>query len=414
MKITLKAVQKYHGQPQEKMLIVRDSDLKGFGVRVSPKGAVSFICEARVKGRGGSAKRITIGKYPAFTVDQAREIAKENLRTMYQGDDPLKLKATQIDISQEADCYTLGRVFKEFLERRDLKETTVKDYTQVLGFVYGDYLEKPIREITRKVVDDRFFSLKSKGTAGKSSRVLSAICSYAKGVELSNGDRLLTENPVDVLKDKGVKRTLKRKQTVVSPEELAQILGRLQGDLESDERPKYNPATLRAVYLIALTGCRKQEILKLKKENVHKDYFVIVDTKNHMEHTVPITEAVRWVLKTAKENCKDSPWMFPSNRNRMNHVFNPAKVTRYYLKGFTLHDLRRTFITVASEIGVDLNSIKMLVNHKSSDVTNGYIIQRVEQRLPRLKELYTQVQKEMLSIEHLPSAEEIFSSSSRS
>jgi integrase len=408
MKITLRAVQKYHGKFQDKMLFLRDSDLKGFGVRVSPKGAVSFICEGRIKGQGGSPKRITIGKYPAFTVDQAREVAKEYLREMYQGNDPLKVKKEKVDISQEADGYTLEKVFGEFIARRDLKETTQKDYRQVISFVYGDYLKKPVRDITRKVIEDTFFSLKSKGTAGKSSRVLSAVLNYAKGIELSNGERLLLENPVDVLKDKGVKRTLKRRQTVVSPEDLVQILGRLQNALERGGRLRHNPSTLMAIYLIALTGCRKQEILRLKKENVHDDHFVIKDTKNHLEHVVPVTEAVRWVLETAKNNDKDSLWMFPSNRNRMNPVFNPAKVTKYYLKAFTLHDLRRTFITVASEIGVDFNSIKMLVNHKSSDVTNGYIIQRVEQRLPRLKELYTQVQMEMLSSEHLPSAEELF------
>jgi integrase len=50
-----------------------------------------------------------------------------------------------------------------------------------------------------------------------------------------------------------------------------------------------------------------------------------------------------------------------------------------WLATFTLHDLRRTFITVAESLDIPAYAIKRLVNHKlSGDVTAGYIVGDVE------------------------------------
>lgn len=61
-----------------------DTDVKGFGVRVTPRGKLTFIVQGRVEGTAATP-RITIGPYGVFTVDQAREQAREHLRTMRQG-----------------------------------------------------------------------------------------------------------------------------------------------------------------------------------------------------------------------------------------------------------------------------------------------------------------------------------------
>ena len=45
---------------------------------------------------------------------------------------------------------------------------------------------------------------------------------------------------------------------------------------------------------------------------------------------------------------------------------------------FTIHDLRRTFATIAAEMGIPPYLLKKLLNHKSGDVTEGYVISTVE------------------------------------
>ena len=45
---------------------------------------------------------------------------------------------------------------------------------------------------------------------------------------------------------------------------------------------------------------------------------------------------------------------------------------------FSTHDLRRTFITIAESIDLSDFTLKRLLNHKSNDVTAGYIIHNVD------------------------------------
>ena len=60
---------------------------------------------------------------------------------------------------------------------------------------------------------------------------------------------------------------------------------------------------------------------------------------------------------------------------------------------FTLHDLRRTFITVAESIDVSAYALKRLVNHKmTNDVTTGYIVRDVD----RLRKPMEQISAQLL------------------
>src|SRR5690606_29314078 len=70
-----------------------------------------------------------------------------------------------------------------------------------------------------------------------------------------------------------------------------------------------------------------------------------------------------------------------------------AKVIETSGVTFCLHDLRRTFTTIAESIGVPPYTIKRLLNHKSrSDVTDGYIISDVE----RLREPMESIARHLL------------------
>ena len=60
-------------------------------------------------------------------------------------------------------------------------------------------------------------------------------------------------------------------------------------------------------------------------------------------------------------------------RKQMQKVIEESNVA------FTLHDLRRTFITVADSLDISAYALKRLANHKmANDVTAGYIISDVE------------------------------------
>src|SRR5690242_9242239 len=66
---------------------IYDTDIKGFGVRVTAAGAKAFILNYYIHGR---ERRLTIGSYPGWSVQAARKEAAERKRAIDKGEDPLE------------------------------------------------------------------------------------------------------------------------------------------------------------------------------------------------------------------------------------------------------------------------------------------------------------------------------------
>lgn len=83
-----------------------DEQDRGFGLRITKDGKKSYAVQGRVHGK---ELRLTIGPHGVFTVDQAREAAREHLRTMRLGTDPRDLRrqaqASSLTLRQVADAY---------------------------------------------------------------------------------------------------------------------------------------------------------------------------------------------------------------------------------------------------------------------------------------------------------------------
>ena len=69
-------------------LFLRDTELRGFGVRITPKGSITFFAEGRL--RRSRNKRISLGRYPVVSLENAREKAREALYKLNLGIDPLE------------------------------------------------------------------------------------------------------------------------------------------------------------------------------------------------------------------------------------------------------------------------------------------------------------------------------------
>ena len=98
-----------------KRLIIRDSELAGFGVRINSK-TKSWIIEKRIVGVN---RRITIGTYPLMSADEARRQARAILCDISSGVDPIAQKE-----NERIANLTLAQVLDEFLQCRNLKPQT--------------------------------------------------------------------------------------------------------------------------------------------------------------------------------------------------------------------------------------------------------------------------------------------------
>ena len=94
-------------QPRDQEYLVWCGTLKGFGVRIYPSGRKTFVAQVRV---GRSSRRVKIGQYGVFTVDQARDEAREIIRAASKGRDPQREKR------EKREAKTVGEVCDAYLE----------------------------------------------------------------------------------------------------------------------------------------------------------------------------------------------------------------------------------------------------------------------------------------------------------
>lgn len=103
----------------------------------------------------------------------------------------------------------------------------------------------------------------------------------------------------------------------------------------------------------------------------------IKDTKNHQAHVLPLSGFL-YNLLLSRFAVADSDFVFPSN-SKTGYIIEPRKVMEKVITNsgvtFTLHDLRRTFITIAESLDIPAYALKRLMNH---DLTADYIVMDVE------------------------------------
>ena len=368
----------------------RDSVLPGFGLRVYSGGSKTFIVEKRINNR---VKRISLGRYGALTCEQARKQAFKLLSEIAIGNDPVADKKERV--AQEV---TLKEAFEDYLlARKDLKPTTIHDYRRGVEGALGDWQGKRLADITKDMVEARHRKLgsKSPARANNTMRVLRAIFNFARDkYEGTQGDSLFQINPVDRISRSRGWYKVDRRRTLIKPHELKDwYAATLQLNRES---------TRDYLHFLLFTGLRRSEAASLRWDQVDlKDKsFRIEDTKNREPHTLPLSDFLFELLNQRHHsNFDESPWVFPSSLND-GHLIDPktavARVAELSGVAFTLHDLRRTFITIAESLDIPGYALKRLLNHKNSnDVTADYIVSGVDRLREPMQRITNFIQEQV-------------------
>ena len=355
----------------------RDTEIKGFGLRVG-KTSKTYIVENKVNGK---SIRTTIAKHNIFTSEQARVEARKILGKMAVGENPVNEKR-----NLRARSVTLEEVIEEYLEvRKTLKPRTIYDYRHGLKTYIGDWMSKPMSEINKDMIAKRhtLIGQRSQAQANLTMRSLSALFNFAIiRYEDSNGDNIINDNPVKRLTLTRAWYRIKRRTTVIRPHDLPawyQSLSNFKDDHTSRGRETFRDYLL----FILFTGARREEAAKLEWRHVDMESktFIIIDSKNGLDHQLPLSDYIYQMLLIRRANSM-SPYVFPRDsgtgymqvpQKLMNRIVNESGVQ------FSVHDLRRTFITIAESLDIPAYALKRLLNHKmSNDVTAGYIITDVE------------------------------------
>lgn len=350
----------------------RDSELKGFALRVTAAGTKSFVVEKNI---GNKIRRITLGKYGALTAEQARKEAQKTIGQIATGIDPIAEKQ-----GMKINNMTLNDVFNDYKKaRKSLKHNTLYNYERVLNAAFAGWGNKSFLSITKDKVAKHHEKLgKESGEAyaNLAMRLLRALFNFAAGqYEDAQGRSLIIENPVKRLSQTRAWYRVERRQTFIKAHELASWYAGVQ-QLENEILRDY-------LLLIILTGLRRQEAATLRWDQVDlkAKTLTVLDTKNHESHTLPLSNYL-YELLSSRSQKRSNDYVFPGT-GAAGHIIEPRKqmanVTKFSGIHFTVHDLRRTFITIAEGLDISAYALKRLMNHKmSGDITAGYIVTDVE------------------------------------
>lgn len=352
-----------------------DRDLGGFALLIG-QTAKSYIIQADLHGK---PKRITIGKHGLYTPDEARRKAYKLLQLIREGVDPTA-KKREAKRETPPPTMTLKQTFEKYLQVRPLKPATRKDYSQVFRRSFDDWLDLSITKISKSMILEKHERNKKRFGAPYADygmRIVSALMNFAAALDekLSEAD-----NPVRVLSLTRAWTNLKPRTNYITEEQLPKWFKAIE---ELREEGSESSITTGLDYLtfVLFTGLRRNEAATLRWENINfnERTVTIEETKNGETHVLPLTDYLLQLLQRRKEEAYifDSPWVFPSVRYKGKHLTEPRYVADLVTEKcgvkFTIHDLRRTFCTVAEGLDLSYYAIKKLMNHKlSGDVTWGY------------------------------------------
>jgi integrase len=320
----------------------------------------------------------------------ARRKAQELLGSMTLGKNPTAERRAARSVS-----VTLAQALEDFLKARNaLKPRTVASYRYYLPKCFPEWLALPLRQIKKDMVARRHALIgqeQGHATANLSCRYLRSIFNYSMGrYEGYNGMAILSENPVLRLSHTRSWFKVERRRTYIKDSDLGVFLDAVDAlRIELAGSRKTTEVVPDYIELLLLTGLRRNEAARIKWADADFEAraFTITDTKNNQPLTLPLSDRVYEILSQRHEATGGSGFVFPGE-GKAGYLTDPKRQMKKIIAmsgvKFSIHDLRRTFATVAESLDISYSVLKRLLNHKQAgDVTAGYIIHDVERlRLP--------------------------------
>lgn len=372
-----------------------DTEVKGFCLRVTAKGAKSYALKYRF---GGAQRWLTIGKHGSpWTVETAREAARNALKRASDGDDPATAK------KEVREALTVARLIEAYLADGPATKPAKRESTWQID---GSNLNRHVRPLLGK-------RLAHTVTAGDAARAVRDIAAGKTAATVKTGARGLarvtggegtarrTRTTAAAMWAWGLEHGLIRganpfsgvrlaappvKERFLSREEAGRFLDALTAREASGD---LSPTFADALRLLLLTGARKTEVMGLRWSEIDFGRAVVTlppertkaggKTGARRVHLSPPALAVlsrRAEAREALSEAERSPFVFPAARGE-GHAVGLRKAfvgacSAAGLEGVRVHDLRHTYASFAVADGASLFLIGKALGHASPRTTERY------------------------------------------
>jgi integrase len=355
---------------------------------VLPTGKRTYFVDYRNK--GGTRRRLTIGRHGKLTAETARKLAIATMGEVVKGEDPAEERATQRKSMTVKDLCTRymeaaekglimgkrnrpkkastlyvdrGRIARHIvplLGSKRVCDITQADINRFIRDVAGGKTAAVVKTGNKRgvaVVEG------GKGTAARTAGLLGGMLSFA----VSEG--VIAANPA-----RGVKRPADnhRVRRLLAEEyrQLGEVLADAQAAAEAEQG-------VAGIWLLALTGCRSGEIIKLKWEEVDEAGGCLRLAESKEGASIrPAGQSVFEVLSHIEKR-NDCPFVLTavSGEGPFGGMARAWQRTlkRTELTGVTPHTLRHSYASVAGDLGFTESTIAALLGHAAGSVTSRYV-----------------------------------------
>ena len=357
LRLTKRIVERLKAEGKD--AIFWDADLAGFGVRVHTTGRKLYIVQSR--GPAG-LKRVTLGRVGKEPIDKHRREAAAVIDRIKRGEDPIPSKP-----APEPTVADLAERFLEKFVAVRCKPSTAKNYRLAIQHQILPALgEKALKDVGPEDVTAMHHELRDRpAAANQAVWVLSKMFALAENSGMVPPGRRPTRH---VRQYRNTSR-----ERFLTPEEYRH-LGATLTRLEAEG--SMMPSAAAAIRLLMLTGCRSDEILTLKWDDVDRTARVLRlrDSKTG-PRMVPLTgpvlkvldgiereDGIPWVLRGAKAGSRLACLSYHWRRIKQETGLRDVRV----------HDLRHSYASRALALGEGLPAIGRLLGHVRVSTTAKY------------------------------------------
>jgi len=362
-----------------------DQSYRGLRLRVSPKGRKTWYYRFTLNAK---VRKVTIGTYPATSLQDARGAWVEMSALRKKGIDPARhLEAeaaenrqAELETAKQQDA-TLARLVADYVDEISRTHKSWAKTESTLNRYLAPYLIHRADEVTRGDVRDVLAKLRDAGkdtTANRALAAIRAMYNWALTEDWPKRQGFLTANPAWQIK--ATKET--SRQRVLSDKELRTILKKLP-------KSGLSEAVQELLVVTLLTGCRIGEVCAMQWKHIHDDEWRLPAelTKNGRAHTVYLSEQAQAILNRHKSGAyvfsnpgthhgymrRDSvEWMLRRALGVDVKVPKAERVNRLGVEPFTPHDMRRSLATWLGENQVDEKIHDRMLNHHKSTISAVY------------------------------------------
>lgn len=352
----------------------------GLGLRVMPSGNKSWFYRFTYNGK---RFKMTLGKYPAISLKEARESLFQAQKLKENGINPIEHGQLE-KLKQKNTVATLVLAWYEsYIEKHrkqplQIKQQIDADIIPLLG-------HKELTKLHPRDITQALDSIVNRGSPVHANKVLSTL-KQAFNYAVSRGD--LATNPASSIRSRDIGGLEKPRERFLSQEEIKTLWHFLDSSAS-----KISPPIRYAIKIILLTGIRTGEIglAKWNEIDFKQSLWTIPAThnKNNITMKIHLSPLCRSLFEQLFET-RVSPYILSNIKN--GEPLSEKAITkavsriqdRVGIPHWTPHDLRRSFATQLGEtLYVDPVVIEKCLGHKMPKIMATY---NKNEMLPQRKE----------------------------